>query len=212
MDVNTTRTMTHAWLLVLLVTAVPAGVEAQPVFARSSDEWRGWSVGAAIGRSGNEDEHHAADDRGADVRANVEVPLGRRVVVRAEAGRVSWRFDQFGPQHQMRDDDVTVRRATVGVMGVTHPAVAVRGYFGAGLGLYHWKARVGTIEKSVTRGAWFAAGLTVPVKQRTWAISGEVQVHVIGSPNRGAPVNPGSPVSGTAVLSLTPSIGFRLFL
>ena len=94
----------------------------------------------------------------------------------------------------------------------TDPAAPVRGHFGAGLGFYHWKAEVGTIEKSITRGAWFTAGLTVPVKQRKWGITGEIQVHVINAPNKSTPVSAESPISGSAVLSLTPSIGFRLFL
>jgi hypothetical protein len=203
-------------LLVLLgvmacALLVPAGAAAQTV-TYSSNMWEGWSVSAALGRSGNEDEHHAPNNRGVDFRANVEVPLGAGVAVRAEAGRVSWRFDQYGPLHQPREDDVTVRRATVGMLKVTDPLVPLRGHFGAGLGLYHWKAEVGRFERSITRGAWLAAGLTVPVRERKWAITGEFQLHVIGTPNRGAGATPQSPVSGTAVLSLTPSIGFRLFL
>jgi len=206
------RTIPTVSLLALLALAAPPGAEAQVLYSRGGDVWEGWSVGAAIGRSGNEDEHHASGDRGTDLRGNLEAPLGPRVAVRAEAGRVSWRFDEYGPLHQLRDDDVTVRRVTVGLLGVTDPEVPVRGHFGAGLGFYHWKAKVGRIENSITRGAWFTAGITVPVKRRTWAITGEFQVHVIKSPNEGAPLSAGSPISGTAVLSLTPSIGFRLFL
>jgi hypothetical protein len=201
-----------AVLAVSSVLLVPAVGTAQPRVTYSSTLWEGWSVGAAIGRAGNEDDHHASDDRGVDLRANLEVPLGPRVAVRAEAGRVSWRFDQYGPLHLQRDDDVTVRRVTVGLLGVTDPALAVRGHFGAGLGLYHWKAKAGTIEKSLTRGAWFTAGLTVPVKERKWAITGEFQIHVINAPKDSMAVSAGNPVAGSAVLSLTPSIGFRLFL
>jgi hypothetical protein len=208
-----TRTTAAASLLALLALAAPVTAAAQPPFySRGGEVWEGWSVGAAIGRSGNEDEHHASNDRGVDLRANLEVPLGSRVAVRAEAGRVSWRFDEYGPMHQMRDDDVTVRRVTVGLLGLTDPAAIVRGHFGAGLGFYHWKVEVGTIEKSITRGAWFTAGLTVPVKQRKWGITGEFQLHMIKAPNESVPVSVDSPVSGSAVLSLTPSIGFRLFL
>ena len=207
------RTVASVLLLApSLALLAPAPAEAQPRVTYSSSMWEGWSVGAAIGRSGNEDEHHASNDRGVDLRANLEAPLGPRVAVRAEAGRVTWRFDQYGPLHQIRDDDVTVRRITVGLLGVTDPAVPLRGHFGAGLGFYHWKAKVGRFDKSLTRGAWFTAGLTVPVKDRKLAITGEFQLQVIKAPNQGVPVTPQSPVSGTAVLSLTPSIGFRLFL
>ncbi len=205
------RSIATACLCALVGLAEPPSVEARQLVTRGGDVWEGWSVGAAVGRAGNEDEHHASNNRGVDLRGNLEVPLGPRVAVRVEAGRVSWRFDQYGPQHQMRDDDVTVRRVTVGLLGLTDPEAPVRGHFGAGLGFYHWKAAVGTIEHSVTRGAWFTAGIAVPVRRRTWAITGEVQVHVIKSPNEGAPIAAESPVSGSGVLSLTPSIGFRRF-
>ena len=198
-------------LAVALTLLVPHASGAQQV-TYVSNQWEGWSVSAALGRSGNEDDHHAANDRGVDLRANLEVPLGSRLAVRAEAGRVSWRYDQYGPLHQMRDDDVTVRRVTVSMLGVTDPALPVRWHFGAGLGLYHWKAKVGRMDQSFTSGAWFTAGLTVPVKERKWAITGEVQVHAINAPNKGVPVTAESPVAGSAVLSLTHSIGFRLFL
>ena len=85
--------------------------------ASGSDVWKGWSFGAALGRSGNEDEHHASQDRGLDVRGNLEVPLGSRWAVRVEAGRVSWQFDQYRLLHQTREDVVTVRRATLGFSG-----------------------------------------------------------------------------------------------
>jgi hypothetical protein len=209
-----TRSLTTAPLLTasLALLAPASALAQQPQVTYSSTVWEGWSVGAAIGRAGNEDDHHVSDDRGVDLRANLEIPLAPRITVRAEAGRVTWRFDRFDPLDPQRADDVTVRRITVGLLGVTDPAVPLRGHFGAGLGLYHWKAKAGPIEKSFTRGAWFTAGLTFPVKERKWAITGEIQIQVIHAPNENPPASARRLVGGSAVMSLTPSIGLRLFL
>lgn len=202
-----------AWLLPFSLALVgPRSTEAQPRSASPTDMWEGWSLGAALGRSGNEDEHHASKDRGRDLRGNLEVPLGSRWAVRVEAGRVSWRFDEYGPLHQTREDVVAVRRATLGLLGMTNPAYAVRGYLGGGLGLYHWNARVGTIDAPITRAGYFTMGLSVPVRRRDWAVTGELQVHIINSPNRTGRPGPEAPVSGSAVMSLTHSIGLRMYL
>ena len=196
----------------LACLAAPRALDAQGRPAnRPSDEWAGWSVGAALGRSGNEDEHHESDDRGLDVRGNLEVPLGSRLAARVEGGRVAWRYDEYGTPHLVRQDVVSVRRLTASLLFVTHPANPVRGHIGGGLGLYHWRARVGTIEVPITRGVHFAAGVDIPVRRREWAVTGEVQTHVINAPNRTGRPGPEDPVSGSAVMSITFSVGFRKY-
>jgi hypothetical protein len=207
---TTVRAVALMWLLTLIA---PGSATAQARLpTRSSDLWEGVSIGAAIGRSGNEDEHHQSDDRGRDLRANVEFPLGSRFAARAEFGHVSWRYDQYGSPGQSRDDVVTVNRATLSALVVTYPDMPVRGYVGVGIGVYHWRAKVGTIEEPFRRGGHFTAGLGIPVRKRQWAITGEVQVHIMTTPNRTSMPHPDGPVSGTAVLSLTHSIGFRMYL
>jgi hypothetical protein len=145
------------------------------------------------------------------VRGNLEVPIGSRLAARVEGGRVAWRYDQYGTPFQMREDVVSVRRLTASLLFVTDPANAVRGHIGGGLGLYHWAARVGTIEVPITRGVHFAAGVDIPVHKREWAVTGEVQTHVINAPNRTGRAGPEDPVSGSAVMSITFSLGFRKY-
>ena len=208
---------TRFCVAISIVWFLPGTVQAQGRSATSSsDVWEGVSIGAALGRSGNEDEHHAREDRGRDVRGDLEIPLGSRFAARVEVGRVSWRYDLYGPLHEglhpSRDDVVTVNRVTASLLAVTDPAKPVRGYIGGGIGLYHWGARVGTIDAPLQRGATFTTGLAVPVRKREWAVTGDLQVNVMNSPNQNGRPGPDGPVSGSAVFSLTFSIGVRKIL
>jgi hypothetical protein len=146
------------------------------------------------------------------LRLHAEWPLLSRIAVRTEAGRVSWRYDHFGPRHQPREDVVSVTRLTLTVFFFTPPDRAVRGYIGGGIGAYHWTARVGTTVPAWRRGGHAAMGIGVPVGSGRWAIAAEVQVHVMSTPHGRGSAHPYEPTSGSAVLSLTHSIGVRLRL
>ena len=204
-------TAVHLPIILACSFIVPGVALAQGRAIRPSDVWQGVSIGVSAGRSGNEDEHHASDDRGFDLRGNVDLPLGDRFVARIEAGRVSWRYDQYGPLHQLRDDRVAVKRVSAALLLVTDPQKPVLGYIGGGFSLYHWGARVGSIDAAFQRGPTFTMGLGVPVRRREWAVTGDLQVNVIKTPNRDSRPGPESPVSGSAVLSLTFSLGVRKY-
>lgn len=182
-------------LPVCLILLSPGGAEAQPPAGRN-----GWSWGAAFGRSATGvDPDRASEDQGLDLRINIEAGLGSRWAARIEAGRV------FG-------DAITRRRATIGLLRLSNSANAVRGYWGGGIALYHWKDNFGTIDASVTRGSFFTLGVTVPIGGRRWAVTTESQALLMGSPNRAGQHCADTLLGGCDRLSVTHSIGFRKLL
>lgn len=96
-------------------------------------------------------------------------------------------------------------------MAIHLPIILVCSFIVPGVAFAQGRASVGSIDAAFQRGPTFTMGLGVPVRRREWAVTGDLQVNVIKTPNRDDRPGPESPVSGSAVLSLTFSLGVRKY-
>jgi hypothetical protein len=167
---------------------------------------------ASYGANGNGDRNGDGDGRadgerggfGADLAVSLETPLSDRWSARAEAGAVSWTFQQrdYLTNAIVQQETVRVERVTVSAIQRRPDCGSpIRPYGGFGVGIYHY--RYPDQQVTVTTGGLHGiAGVDVMPADHL-GISAEIGIHAINGPRR-------SPVFSTVLWSIRTTVGVRV--
>jgi hypothetical protein len=184
---------------VVLVILLPAAASAQ---SRAFPVWERPAAGVFIGPSVNGDRN--SGDSGADIGFVFDTPVVFGHRVRADASRVSWRFEDRDYRGILQASDiVTLKSIRLSVLNVRHAAERFAGYAGGGYGIYRYEYARLPLHNPWRGGFHGVAGLEVLSQSQRFAFDGEVRLHGING--TGQP-----PVFSVALFKLDAAIGMKM--
>ena len=142
-----------------------------------------WAAGASIAASATADR---SNDFSPDIAVNVDRTLAGRWSVRAEAGRVRWRFDG-NPVLSPPPAAETLKLARLSLTAIAglagrHPGADIRPYVGAGIGYYHYSLERSELPRPDQLGLHLVAGAEVLPASSRFAVRLEAQLQMVDGP------------------------------
>jgi hypothetical protein len=139
----------------------------------------------------------ATADRSNDFSPDIGVNIDRTIAdgwsLRAEAGRVRWRFDGNPSLRTIpASETLTLTRLSLtAIAGLPHrhPSGAGRPYVGAGVGYYHYGLERNALTAPNQLGVQLVGGVEILPPRSRFSVRVEAQLQLVGGPNA-PPDNP----------------------
>jgi hypothetical protein len=183
----------------VFVLLLPAVASAQ---SRAFAVWERPAAGVFIGPSVNGDRN--SGDAGLDVGFVFDTPVVFGHRLRADASRVTWRFEERDYPGALKASDlVTLKSIRLSVLNVRHAGARAAGYAGGGYGAFRYEYAQLPLHNPWRGGFHAVAGLETISQSQRFAVDAEVRLHAINGTRQ-------PPVFSVALFKLDAAIGMKM--